>query len=262
MTKQIEGFVPPLVQFFHSLLFCNHPLNNVKLRSQCFEHPLQPKPSKSHFMKDSRSAPEEIPGRSRDAAPITDWVTRFDDESVRELMEHYRPLLYEIARRQLDRRIGRRIDPSDALQLTWSSIAESSRRTEFKNRTHFAGFLTKTLGNHLVNIRRSVYADKRSVAREVDCSDTATSHLAEAVRPEQDVLDRMIQREFLSEVLAAILHQPREIQRLLRWRYRKGMTYAAIAERIDRDEDDVRRLVHKCVNSLCRDMQLKHGIRR
>jgi DNA-directed RNA polymerase specialized sigma24 family protein len=65
----------------------------------------------------------------------------------------------------------------------------------------------------------------------------------------------LIEKEFLAEVLQVILQLPRELQRLLRWRFRKGMTYSEIAIRIDRTEDDVRHLVDKCVNDVCRELR-------
>lgn len=206
-------------------------------------------------MQDSHWSAEDPPTRRRADAPITDWVRKFDDESIRELMEHYRPLLYAIARRHWDPRIQRRVDPSDALQLTWSSMAETSRRIGFKDRAHFTGFLTKTLGNHLVNIRRSLYAKKRSVAREVEPSADSADCEFDFAAVHDDVLDRLIEREFLSETLQAILRLPRELQHLLRWRFRKGLTYSEIAKKIDRTEDDVRHLIDKCVNTVCRDLR-------
>jgi RNA polymerase sigma factor (sigma-70 family) len=195
-------------------------------------------------------------------APITDWIRKFDDESVRELMEHYRPLLYEIARRHWDRRYQRRVDPSDALQLTWCSMAETSRRVGFQNRAHFAGFLTRTLAQQLVNIRRSLYAKKRSVAREVDTGETPSQIMVDVACDDPTALENLIEKEFLREVLQVMFALPRELQRLLRWRFRKGMTYPEIAHRIDRTEDDVRHLVDKCVNDVCRELRNRDRRRR
>jgi RNA polymerase sigma factor (sigma-70 family) len=213
-------------------------------------------------MQDSTSQLDKRLKVHRENAPITDWVRKFDDESVRELMEHYRPLLHEIACRHWDRRYQRRIDPSDALQLTWSSIAETTRRVGFHNRAHFAGFLTRTLAQQLVNIRRSLYAQKRSVAREVDACETPSHYLVDLQSDDSTVLDKLIEKEFHTEVLQVLLRLPRELQRLLRWRFRKGMTYPEIALKIDRTEDDVRHLVDKCVNDICRELRNIDRLRR
>lgn len=190
-------------------------------------------------------------------APITDWVSRFDDESVRELMAHYRPLLYAIVRRRWKREFQSRLDPSDALQLTWASIAQTSERTRFENRYQFIAFLIKTLNNHLVNLRRSLYAQKRSVAREIRLSETSADDFFGAAPEEPTALDRLLEEELARDILRAFLRLPRELRRMLRWRFRNGMTYAAIAHKIDRKEDDVRYLINKCVNAICRDLQVE-----
>ncbi|MFO0013253.1 MAG: RNA polymerase sigma factor [Planctomycetota bacterium] len=189
-------------------------------------------------------------------------MRKFDDESVRELMIHYRPLLHEIARRNWNRRYQPRLDPSDALQLTWTSMVLSARGTRFENRDHFMGFLTKTLSNHLVNIHRSLYAKKRSVAREVDLIDSTQKTVFEFATNAPSNLDELIERELVCETLQAILRLPRELQHLLRWRFRKGMSYSEIANKIDRTDDEVRHLVDKCVRAICRDLRIRAGVPR
>jgi DNA-directed RNA polymerase specialized sigma24 family protein len=72
----------------------------------------------------------------------------------------------------------------------------------------------------------------------------------------------VIEKEFLTEVLQVLLRLPRELQRLIRWRFRKGMTYPEIALKIDRTEDDVRHLVDKCVNDICRELRNIDRLRR
>lgn len=198
-------------------------------------------------------------GRShrREPAPITDWVRKFDNESVRELMLHYRPLLYEIATSHWNRGFQARIDPSDALQLTWTSMTQSVERTSFENRHHFAGFLMKTLNHHLVSLHRSLYAKKRSVAREVPLSEESSGTALATAMDEPNALDRLIDQELARETLHAILRLPRELQRLLRWRFRKGMTYSEIAVMIGRSEHDVRHLIDKCVKAICRDLRTR-----
>jgi RNA polymerase sigma factor (sigma-70 family) len=188
--------------------------------------------------------------------PITDWVSRFDDESVRELMVHYRPLLSAIVRRHWRSEFQSRMDPSDAVQLTWASIAQASERTQFVNRFQFISFLIKTLNNQIVDIRRSLFAQKRSVAQEAHLSWSTANETLFVAPEEQNALDRLIQQELAQEVLHGFLRLPRELRRMLRWRFRDGMTYAAIAGKIDRKEDDVRYLIKKCIQEIRRGLQI------
>lgn len=186
--------------------------------------------------------------------PVTDHVRVFGEEEVRELMRYYRPLLKEIIRRRWDRRMQRRIDPSDALQTTWISVVQGVGSRRFEDRSQFAGFLIRILCNQLENFRRCVFAKKRSVLREqsdgdlIDDGELTDSGLGD------EILDRMIREEMIEEVLCAILKLPRELQRLLRWRFRKGMTYAEIAQRLERKEDEVRYLVDQCVKGISRKL--------
>lgn len=198
----------------------------------------------------------------RESVPITDWIRKFDDESVRELMLHYRPLLHEVARRHWNRRFQPRLDPSDAVQLTWTSMALNVRKTQFENRDHFMRFLMKTLGNHLVNIHRSLYAQKRSVARELELHGSFERGGLEVATPSENALDQLIELELVTDTLRAVLRLPRELQRLLRWRFRKGMSYSEIGRKIDRSESEVRHLVDKCLNTICRELRFQARIPR
>lgn len=194
--------------------------------------------------------------------PVTDHVHVFGEAEVRELMRYYRPLLKEIIRRRWDRRMQRRIDPSDALQSTWISVVQGVGGRRFEDRSQFTGFLTRILCNQIENIRRCVFAKKRSVLREQsdgdfydrDFFDRAFFNERELVDGGlgDEILDRMIREEMIEEVLCAILKLPRELQRLLRWRFRKGMTYAEIAGKLGRKEDEVRYLVDQCVRCISR----------
>ena len=124
------------------------------------------------------------------------------------------------------------------------------------------GFLMKTLGNHLVNIHRSLYAQKRSVAREVVLDESSDRAGMEVATQSENALDQLIELELVADTLRAILGLPRELQRLLRWRFRKGMSYSEIGRKIDRSESEVRHLVDKCLNTICRELRVQAGIPR
>jgi RNA polymerase sigma factor (sigma-70 family) len=147
------------------------------------------------------------------------------------------------------------LDPSEALQLTWASVALQAPRVRFVNRYHFLVFLTKTLRNHLISIHRSLYAQKRSVALEVELADGCECNLIDNATDESSVLDKLIEKEFASATLQAMLRLPRELQRSLRWRFRKGMTYSEIAAKIACSESEVRHMIDQCIRSIGREIQ-------
>ena len=82
-----------------------------------------------------------------------------------------------------------------------------------------------------------------------------------ADRKDHNQLDVMIQKEMVCATLVALLKQPREIQRLLRWRFRKGMSYAQIGAKIERNADDVRYLISTCLREISREVRSEqaHG---
>jgi RNA polymerase sigma factor (sigma-70 family) len=217
----------------------------------------------------SKSETNEFPSAARNLErrlgappPVTAWLRKFDEASLQELMLHYRPLLHEIAKRNWNRRYQPRLDPSEALQLTWASVALQAPRVRFVNRYHFMVFLTKTLRNHLISIHRSLYAQKRSVTREIELACVENRNLIDPTTHESSVLDDLIEREFLSATLRAMLRLPRELQRLLRWRFRKGMTCSEIAVKIGCSESEVRHMIDRCIRSIGRELRQQPRIPR
>lgn len=98
---------------------------------------------------------------------VTDCVRSFSDNDLRELMQFYRPLLREIIRRRWDRHLQRRLDPSDAVQSTWISVAKSVGRRSFVDRNEFSSYLIKVLCNQLESFRRMVLAQRRAATRDL-----------------------------------------------------------------------------------------------
>ncbi|MFN9550833.1 MAG: sigma factor-like helix-turn-helix DNA-binding protein [Pirellulaceae bacterium] len=44
----------------------------------------------------------------------------------------------------------------------------------------------------------------------------------------------------------------------MRWRFRHGMTYCEIGEKLGRSEDDARRLVNYCIKLVRKDLRRKY----
>ena len=192
--------------------------------------------------------------------PITEWVHRFDDESINELMRHYRPLLRAIVARNWNHHFQQRFDPSDAVQLAWTSIATRAPKKNFKDRKHFGAYLVNTLRSQLVDIHRMLFAEKRRVTNEVTFSNAGFAEDFDGITEDIAALDKLIHRELAHDVLQSILRMPRELQRLLRWKFRKGMTDKQIAQKIGSNERKVRTLIRKCVREITYDVRRKHPI--
>ncbi len=201
--------------------------------------------------------PEELVFRCDE--PITSWLHRFDNDSVLALMNYYRPLLRAIARKKWDRRFQGHVDLSETLHRTWATVALQMPKKQFSNRAEFCAYLTRSLCNQLVSYRRYLLmAKKRSVRREVGAPDPENMVQASPLQPSHIPLERVIQKELAKNTLDAMLHLPRELQHLMRWRFRKGMTYREIGKKMGRSEDEVRHLVNYCIKQVRKDLSRRY----
>jgi RNA polymerase sigma factor (sigma-70 family) len=96
---------------------------------------------------------------------------------------------------------------------------------------------------------------KRDIRRESTAQDDQNiSDRLKDVRS-QEPIEQMIDREFAVQVLAVLRGFPKELQRLLRWRYRKKLTYQQIGDRVGRSKDDVRMLIQRCIQEIRKNLQ-------
>lgn len=191
--------------------------------------------------------------------PITSWLHRFDNAAIVALMNYYRPLLKTIAGRNWDQRFQGHVDLSETLHRTWATVALQIPKKRFANRAQFCAYLTRSLCNQLVSYRRYLLvAKKRSVGCEVRSPDPV--NMGQAIRSQKSLLpvERVIEKELAKDTLDALLRLPRELQHLMRWRFRHGMTYREIGEKLGRSEDEVRHLVNYCIKLIRKDLRRKY----
>jgi RNA polymerase sigma factor (sigma-70 family) len=191
--------------------------------------------------------------------PITSWLHRFDDASILALMNYYRPLLRTIARSKWDQRFQGHVDLSETLHRTWATVALQMPKKRFTNRAEFCAYLTRSLCNQLVSYRRYLLmAKKRSVRCEVRSTDPANLGQGSLLQQSGPPVERAIEKELAKDTLDALLRLPRELQHLMRWRFRHGMTYREIGEKLGRSEDEARRLVNYCIQLIRKDLSRKY----
>jgi RNA polymerase sigma-70 factor (ECF subfamily) len=108
---------------------------------------------------------------SREGEDLNDCVRRVtagDDSALAELFSHYRGRLRQMVRLRLDRRLQRRVDPSDVLQEAYLDM--NRRLTEFARNPSLPVFLWMRLltGQRLVDVHRQhLGAQARDAGREV-----------------------------------------------------------------------------------------------
>jgi DNA-directed RNA polymerase specialized sigma24 family protein len=74
--------------------------------------------------------------------------------------------------------------------------------------------------------------------------------MGQSIRSQKSLLpvERVIEKELAKDTLDA----------LLRWRFRHGMTYREIGEKLGRSEDEVRHLVNYCIKLIRKDLRRKY----
>lgn len=197
-------------------------------------------------------------GKSFSLGDVTEWLSRRDPQAINELMQWCRPMLRAIADKSLDQVLKRRVDASDMVQETCADVSIAMNRIETANRHQFWDYLKTSLCNKIEDARRRyVIAKRRSVYREVVEPSDRLSSKEWLMKIEREPLEQLIHDETCQQIIVAFGRLPRELQRVLRWRFRKGWTYVEIGKRVGRSEDDVRMLILRCLSSVRREVLAK-----
>lgn len=204
---------------------------------------------------------QSVAPRTSCRSPITDMARVLDENAIDELISYYGPLLSVIANRQWCSHLRSQFGVSDAIQNTWMAVVRNAPKEHFKNRQHFVGYLTTTLRNQIRKLQRKLTAKKRGFDEKADWDEAQEIDSIPNFQ-EADPIDRLIQQELARSVMIVLHRQPREIQRLLRWRYRKAMSYSQIGAKIDRKADDVRYLINTCIREISREVRSQYVFSR
>jgi RNA polymerase sigma factor (sigma-70 family) len=192
-----------------------------------------------------------------ESQPITDWASSLDDQDFVKLMEAYRPMLHALAHSLWDPRLNGKCDTSDAIQETWTKIANGRPSSSFANRMQFASYLKTTLFSCIQDAkRRWIISKKRSVNLEADLS--TTSLPPNSSHSKSSVLDQMSRDELSKLVFQAVVRLPDELQELLKWKFQNKESFIEIGERLERNPDAVRYLVRKCIDQIRSDLRFHH----
>lgn len=186
---------------------------------------------------------------------LSELLNRRDSAALADLITWYRPLLKGMADRDLDRLLRSKIDASDIVQETCSDVARSFPTLRATNQLQFVAYISTVLKHKIDDVRRRfLRSQKRSIYRERPMAIVASDDEKKMVDCELQPIEKLLDQEACERLHVALNRLPRELQRVLRWRFRKGMTYKQIGEKLDRTEDDVRMLVNRCLARLRSDV--------
>lgn len=192
--------------------------------------------------------PEQFNEHEPTDEPTSELLGRKDEESLQKLLERYRPLLRAIVANEIDPPLRSKVDPSDLVQEACLEVIKAYPKVEFGKSKQFVTYIRQVLLNKLHDVRRRFLLSQKRDARL-----ERTIHADQAVDCTEDglaVLDRLIDEELCERTRQVLTRLPLEVQKVLNMRFRKGMTYREIGERIQRSEDDVRMLIKRCVQRI------------
>jgi RNA polymerase sigma factor (sigma-70 family) len=193
---------------------------------------------------------------SNDSKPVSELLAKKDAEALEQLLTWYRPFLREIAEELLGKRLHQKIDASDLVQETLSNVAVGFPSVRVKTREQWKDYLYRVVARKVADARKFFFANrKRDIQREIDGSKLAECFEEMIDEHADKPIDEMIHREFAREVLLIVKRLPKEIRKILRWRYRKGMTYEQIGTRVKRSKDDVRMLIRRCIETIRKELE-------
>lgn len=175
-----------------------------------------------------------------------------------KLLALYVNYLKIMAQTQLDRRIRRRVSPSDLVQET---LLEAHRDfSDFRGATNaeFVGWLRQILVHNLIRVtEKHLQADKRDVRREVyihklnaslEQSSSRFEHVLAA--PFESPSSEMGRHERMRLLADAIAELHAEQRKVIVLRHIEGLPFAEIAEQMERSSGACRMLWLRAMDQL------------
>ncbi|MFK8111115.1 MAG: sigma-70 family RNA polymerase sigma factor [Rubripirellula sp.] len=173
-----------------------------------------------------------------------------DTESLGHLLQWYANYLTILATTQLDRRLRRRINPSDLVQETMLAAHRDFAGFRGESQPELLGWLRKILINTLHrSFARHVKAGKRDIRREVSI-DQVSSQMEESAGNLASILpgrspspsQQLNARERAVELANQLSSLPEHYRDVIVYRVIQGLSFEEISERMDRSSGAVRML--------------------
>jgi RNA polymerase sigma-70 factor (ECF subfamily) len=169
-----------------------------------------------------------------------------DQRALGQLLALYRDYLKLLARLQIDRRLRRKLDASDAVQEALLTAHHSFGQFRGRSEGELLAWLRQILATSLAGLARRYIATQRrrvDLERELkhgldDASRAIDARLVHHSSPSNGAIRRE-NAVLLANVLAKLPPNYREVLVL---RHLEGLTFAEVAERMGRSVDSVKKL--------------------
>lgn len=183
-------------------------------------------------------------------AQLIEAARNGDQGAVGQLIEDWRGYLLLIANQDLDRDIQAKVGPSDVVQESMLILQDRIGDFRGSSEPEFRAWIRQILKTNLEDSRRKYkQAQRRSVQREVRRDDSRLVGVDPAesrVTPGTDLAHRE-RVEILSRVMEELPENYRQVIELRNW---QELGFREVAERMDSNEDAVRKLWYRAILKL------------
>jgi RNA polymerase sigma-70 factor (ECF subfamily) len=182
-----------------------------------------------------------------------------DAEARGRLLEAYRSYLTLLARVQLGRHVQSKVDPSDLVQEAFLEAHRDFRQFRGQTEAELRAWLRRLLVHNLANQIRRYRTQQRDVrleqqlALELDQSSQALER--GLIAPDSSPSARAARREEGLRLAEALERLPAEAREVLLLRHFQGLTFPAIARRLGKRLDGVKKVWLRSLAQLRRALE-------
>jgi len=191
---------------------------------------------------------------------LQEWLSSArsgETSALGEVLGACRAYLLHVAESELDAKLRAKGGASDLVQQTFMEAQQDFSRFSGTSEAELLAWLRKMLLNNIANFRRKwVHTAKRTTTREVPI------HPNDSGGHERSWLDdgmatpsrQMMAGEQEEALYAALDRLPEDYALVLRLRYVEGLPFEAVAEKMQRSTNAVRKLWARAIEKLQEEM--------
>jgi RNA polymerase sigma-70 factor (ECF subfamily) len=174
-------------------------------------------------------------------------------EALGEALDTFRTYLLLVANRKLDPELRAKGGASDLVQETFLEAQRDFAQFQGATGDELQAWLRQLLLNNVANFaRRYRDTDKRNVSRELAIERETPSGAAdrELLADTPSPSGQAIAHERTAAIEQAVGRLPEDYAQVITWRYREGLAFDEIAQRMNRSENAVRKLWFRAIERL------------
>lgn len=164
-----------------------------------------------------------------------------DADALEQMLIHYLPRLRAFVRARAGAKLRQLESCSDLVQSACRDVLAALPEFEWRGEAEFRNFLFRAAWRKVVDHARRHAAKVRDADRQQPLTEADGAFLASTLTPSRDLQSR----EELDNIEAALAQLPDDYREAVVLRRVLGLSYAEIAEELERSEGAVRNLVSR-----------------